>query len=126
MKTTLITAATALLMTLSVLAQDATGTWSKKANAIKGSWKIENHQLALEGFSTKGAPDLKIFLSPLSASELNNKNATKGAKLVAKLKSPKGNQAYALPKDLDLSKYKTILIHCEKYSKLWSVSSLSK
>jgi hypothetical protein len=30
-------------------------------------------------FSTKKAPDLKIFLSPLPASELTNKNATKGA-----------------------------------------------
>ena len=124
MKTILITAATTLFVSLSAFATDASGTWTKKAHVIKGGWKIENRQVDLSNFSTKGAPDLKIFLSPLSASELNNKNATKGSLLVAKLKSTRGNQSYVLPQGADLSKYKTILIHCQKYSKLWGVASL--
>ena len=59
---------------------------------MKGSWKIENKQVILSSFSTKKAPDLKVFLSPLPASELTNKNATKRAVPVSKLKSVKGNQ----------------------------------
>ena len=124
MKSILIATATVLLLAISAIAQDAKGTWTKKSYAAKGTWKIENNQITLNNLSTKGAPDLKIFLSPLSAKELNNKTATKGAKLVAKLKSPKGNQTYTLPKGVKLSKYKTVIIHCEKFSKLWAVAPL--
>ena len=100
------------------------GTWKKKANSIKGTWKIEDGKVKLTGFSTKGAPDLKIFLPPTEPGKLKSKNVTSGAKLVAKLKSDKGDQTYALPKGVDLSIYKSIIIHCERYTKLWGVGSL--
>ena len=125
MKTILIATAALTLVSLSSFAQDTSGTWTKKSFAIKGSWKIENQEISLSNFSTKAAPDLKVFLSPLSASDLNNKNATTGAILVSKLQSVKGNQRYALPEGTDLSKYKSILIHCQKYSKLWGAASLT-
>ena len=124
MKTTLTLALTFLLVTGSLWADSLTGTWTKKNHSIKGTWTIENQVVALKDFSTKSAPDLKIFLSPLEPHELTNKNATKGARLVAKLKSTKGNQSYALPEGVDLTKYKSIIIHCQRYSKLWSVASL--
>ena len=124
MKTLIITTLTSLLITLSAFAQEASGSWTKKNYAVNGTWKIENQQVQLNQFSTTKAPDLKIFLSPLPVSQLNDKNATQGAKLVAKLKSPKGTQSYALPKGIDLTKYKSIIIHCEKFSKLWGAASL--
>ncbi|MEM7384595.1 MAG: DM13 domain-containing protein [Verrucomicrobiota bacterium] len=120
----MIAAITALLFTGGALAQEAAGTWTKKSHAIKGSWKIANSQITLTDFSTKKAPDLKIFLSPLTVGELKNKNALKGAKLISKLKSHKGTQTYAIPKGVDLSQYKTVIIHCEKYTKLWGASAL--
>lgn len=106
------------------VAAERSGTWSKKSHSIKGTWTIDGDTLSLEGFSTKRAPDLKIFLSPKPLAELNNKNATDGALLVAKLKSAKGDQSYTLPDGADLSKFKTVIVHCERYSKLWGGSAL--
>ncbi|MGJ8726432.1 MAG: DM13 domain-containing protein [Roseibacillus sp.] len=104
------------------------GTWTKKENTINGTWTISDKggkkQISLKGFKTATAPDLKIFLSPSSISAVTSKNATKGAVLVAKLKSSKGDQTYTLPAGIDLSKYKSVIIHCEKYSKLWGAGKL--
>ena len=80
--------------------------------------------LSLKGFKTATAPDLKIFLSPQTSGQVTSRTATKGSVLVSRLKSSKGDQSYALPANLDLSKYKSIIIHCEKYSKLWGASKL--
>jgi len=38
------------------------------------------------------------------------------------LESPKGSQSYKLPEGY--SDYSTLLIHCEKYSKLWGASDV--
>lgn len=104
------------------------GSWTKKSNSISGTWSITDKggkkTISLKGFKTATAPDLKIFLSPNSAAQVSSRNATKGAVLVAKLKSSKGDQSYALPAGVDLSKYKSVIIHCEKYSKVWGVSNL--
>ena len=77
-----------------------------------------------DDFKTKAAPDLKIFLSTNTVDGLTGANPTKGSVLVAKLTSSKGGQSYAIPAGVDLSKYKTIIIHCEKFSKLWSAAPL--
>lgn len=81
-------------------------------------------KLKLIGFKTKSGPDLKIFFSAKSLSLLNGKNAATGNYRLVKLKSVKGDQSYTIPSSVDLSKYKTIFIHCEKYSKLWAGASL--
>ena len=107
----------------------SSGTWSKKSFAVSGNWAMSSENgvttVALDsGFSTRSAPDLKIFLSPLSPGQLTGRNATQGSLLVSPLKSSSGAQTYTVPAGTDLSRYKTILIHCEAYSKLWSVSQL--
>jgi len=104
--------------------QKASGSWTKKSHSIKGTWTIEGNTLSLKGLSTKSAPDLKLFLSPQPLAALSGKNATSGAKLIAKLKSPEGDQTYTLPDGVELSKFKTLIIHCEKYSKLWGGATL--
>jgi len=77
-----------------------------------------------DDFSTRNAPDLKIFLSPLSASEVKNKTAVPGSLLIAPLQSNKGQQSYVVPAGTDLSQYKSVIIHCEAYTKLWSAADL--
>jgi len=99
------------------------------ARPVSGNWTLSTENgvttVALDNaFSTKNAPDLKIFLSPLSADQLNGRNATQGSLLVSPLSSNKGAQKYNIPAGTNLSQYKTILIHCEAFSKLWSVSAL--
>lgn len=106
------------------------GEWTKKSFKSAGGWAIVNQggktyvELDAE-FKTRRAPDLKIFLSPLDAGETNGKNATNGSVLIAPLTSNKGAQRYELPEGVDLAAYKSILIHCEAYSKLWSAADLA-
>ena len=44
--------------------------------------------------------------------------------LIARLDSPRGGQRYPIPDGVDLDKLSTLLLHCEKYSKLWGGAAL--
>ena len=119
-------------LALTAFAQDGgkSGKWTKKSYNINGSWNIsksgETFTLVLDDeFKTKSAPDLKIFLSKKEIESLNSDNATKDAVLVSALRKSSGRQEYVIKESIDLSAYKTILIHCEEYSVLWGVSNLS-
>ena len=103
------------------------GSWVKKSQSIQGQWRIEQREgtayLVLgDDFKTRRAPDLKFVLSNLSVDEVSNKNAMQGAKLVSQLESSKGAQAYKLPDDY--TSYQSLLLHCEKYTKLWGAARL--
>lgn len=110
------------------LAFGQSGTWTKKANTINGTWSITEKDgkkvLSLKDFKTATAPDLKIFLSPKSVADVSSQNATNGSILISALKTTKGDQIYELPKGVDLSKYKSVVIHCQKYTKLWGAGKL--
>lgn len=106
-----------------------TGEWTKKSFKSSGTWEIyvegdKSFVKLSADFRTRNAPDLKIFLSPLSASEATGRNATDGAVLISPLSSNAGEQVYEIPADVDLGAFKSILIHCEQYSKLWSAADL--
>ena len=106
-----------------------TGTWTKVSFNARGAWSIVERDgsrfvVLSDDFRTRGAPDLKIFLSPADAGTLNGSNATDGAHLVAELSSARGGQTYEIDADVDLGDFATIMIHCEQYSKLWAVASL--
>jgi len=47
-----------------------------------------------------------------------------GSLLIAPLQSNKGAQTYVIPAGTDLSNYKSVIIHCEAYTKLWSAADL--
>ncbi len=117
-----------LSLALTAIASAQSGTWTKKSHSIDGTWEItsRNNQkvLVLKGLKTKSAPDLKLFFSKKTLPSLNGKNATNGATRIALLKSNKGNQEYIIPNNLNPADYKSLIIHCEKYSKLWGGSSL--
>ena len=105
------------------------GSWTKKSFASKGGWSIvesdgKHYVVLSDDFSTRKAPDLKIFLSPLEADAATGKNAADGSTLIAPLASNKGGQRYEIPADVNLDDFKSILIHCEQYAKLWSASAL--
>ena len=118
----------ALMTSNTAYADNHGGTWTKKSQKIAGAWKIvetaEGRFLELDdSFKTRRAPDLKLFLSPLEAGSVNAKNATSGSVLIAKLQKAKGAQRYEIPADIDLDAYQTLVLHCEKYTKLWGVSA---
>ncbi len=106
----------------------ASGTWTKKSNGISGNWKVIDYgsvvRLKFYSFKTKSAPDLKVYFHPKSISSVTSKNATAGALYLAKLKSTSGYQEYDLPKGFKISSYKSVIIHCEQYTKLWGGADL--
>lgn len=107
------------------------GSWIEKSYEVEGQWKIvkkgDAHYLTFDDdFDTKKAPDLKIFLSKLEASKVNDDNALLGSVRIAELKSYEGKQSFLIPKSINLTSYKTLLIHCEQYGVLWSVAKLNQ
>jgi hypothetical protein len=121
-----------LLMTLAPFAAQAVegnGTWTQINFGIKGTWTLSQedgrHILTLgEAFKTKKGPDLKLFLSPRPIAKVTNDNAIEGSAFMALLKSHKGGQRYVIPSNIDLSAYKSLVIHCEKYTKVWGGTDL--
>ena len=67
----------------------------------------------------QGAPDLKVVLSPLTVGDARNENALQGGVVVSPLLSNRGAQEFRIPPETDPSLYRSVLIHCEQYSKLW-------
>ncbi|MBO1256288.1 DM13 domain-containing protein [Alteromonas sp. 5E99-2] len=103
------------------------GSWTKKSKKIQGQWRIEKRDgdaylILGDDFKTSKAPDLKFVLSNQTVSDVANKNAMQNALFVADLKSPKGAQEYKLPENF--SDYTTLLLHCEKYTKLWGAANI--
>jgi len=106
-------------------------TWIKKKAKVTGTYEIIERDgnrfiRLLDDFKTKKGPDLKLVLSPLTADAVTAKTALDGSLIVHELKSYKGAQEYTIPEDADLSKYKSVLIHCQKYTKLWGAARLEK
>lgn len=105
------------------------GVWTKKSYKSAGDWSIfqdgdKTYVKLSRDFKTRSAPDLKIFLSPLEARRTSGRNATDGSVLVAPLSSNEGEQIYEIPEGVDLTQFKSILIHCQQFSKLWSAADL--
>ncbi len=97
------------------------GDWS--VSKMDGVWVVEFS----DNFEAKKAPDLKVFFSKLSLDDINGDNAADNSNsvLVGELKTYKGKVAIAVPGDIDPKDYQTIIVHCEKYAKLWGGSSLN-
>ena len=98
--------------------------WTKKSFKIKGVAELKNedgtiHLILGDDFKTKNAPDLKFFLSPKPIADITGENILEGAVFIADLKKNKKAQSYTLPAGTDLSAFKSLVLHCEKYSKVW-------
>lgn len=107
-----------------VAQQSSQGNFTKKRYTVHGSWEIvtlngEKIIRFSDGFKTKNGPDLKVFLSPSKLDSLGKKTDVTNAVNIGVLKSNKGEQTYRLPEGVELSDYKSVLIHCEAYSVLW-------
>jgi len=116
------------LLFVSVLAH-AENTFTKINYNIKGSWRLEEKDgkqvlILDESFKTRNAPDLKLFLSPLPIEQVTNENATNNSAFVAELTRNKGAQTYTLPDSINLSDYKSLVIHCQKFTKVWGGANL--
>ncbi|WP_409434005.1 DM13 domain-containing protein [Litorimonas sp. RW-G-Af-16] len=102
----------------------AQGEFTKKRYTISGNWQIDQDCTSTivnfgESFKTKGGPDLKVYLSKLPLSELSNKTVDRNGMKLSVLKANQGAQSYTIPADVNLSEYKSVVIHCEAFSVLW-------
>ena len=102
-------------------------SWGKKS--LEGSWAIEQHgdKLLLKlgsNFKAKSAPDIKVFLSPKVAGEIDGSNATAGSLFVKQITDFEGAMTIEIPAGTNLSDYRTLVLHCDEYSKLWGTSGL--
>lgn len=100
-----------------VTAERIDGTWSLETRA-DGTYLLFN-----EDFSTASGPDLKVFLSPQEVTDVRDRTATRNAVKLGALKRTRGAQEYRLP-DIDLSAFRSLLIHCERYSHFWGGAAL--
>ncbi len=74
------------------------------------------YTLKLENFSTTNGPDLKVYLSKASSpSDFIS---------LGDLKSTNGSQVYEITGTPDFSKYRYVLIHCERYNHLYGSAEL--
>jgi len=103
---------------------EASKPFVKKRYSIKGEWSVaevdgETQIRFSDDFKTKGGPDLKVFLSKTSIENLDSETAEQNSFKIGVLKSKSGGQIYTLPDDINLSNYKSVIIHCSAFSVLW-------
>jgi electron transfer DM13 len=79
-----------------------------------------------DDFRVTNGPDLYVYLSanpaPRSSSELH----AMGAFEVAQLKGNLGGQNYALPDDLDVSSFRSVVIYCKRFTTVFSTAELER
>ncbi len=107
----------------------ASGTWTTKGYAINGGWKIvtrDDKKIIVfdDDFKTKKGPDLKIYLSRKSITNIEGGDVVQSSVKISTLNSHKGTQEYEIPDHVDLSDFASLLIHCEAYTHLWGGAAL--
>lgn len=107
------------------------GDWKKKSKKTRGAFEISetpDGQVIrfADDFKTAKAPEpLRIVVSSHTVKSARNKNAMEGGQVVGLISDYKGGQSHALPDGLHISPGSTLLLHCEKYTKLWSAAPIT-
>jgi len=71
--------------------------------------------LRFTDFETSNGPDVQVFLA-VAADAKDNEAVEAGYFSLGAIKGNKGDQNYELPDDLDLSKYHSVVIWCDRFS----------
>jgi len=81
--------------------------------------------LRLTDFSTSNGPDVRVYL--VAANDASDNATVKRAGFVelGKLKGTDGDQNYAVPADLDLSKYRAVTIWCKRFAVNFATAPLT-
>ena len=116
-------------------AQESIYQGSFEANSywttFEGDWEIkkDGDEYVIyfkDNFEAKKAPDLKVFLHKLPFKKIDGDNASHKADavLIAQLSKYKGAMSFKVPASVELTNYQSLIVHCEKYSKLWGGAAL--
>ncbi len=97
------------------------GRFHSNAHETKGLatiYRLEDGRrvLRLTEFSTSNGPDVRVYL--VAAEDVQEEDAAKRAGVVdlGALKGNIGDQNYAVPEGLDLTKYRAVSIWCRRFS----------
>ncbi|MFE1176399.1 DM13 domain-containing protein [Streptomyces sp. NPDC058773] len=80
--------------------------------------------LRLEDLKTSEGPDVRVYLSPRGADAVKA-GLGDGAVQLGKLKGNRGNQNYSVPAGTDLSKFRSAVIWCERFSVSFGAADLA-
>ncbi len=121
-----------LLITNLLMGQAKYTSWTNKTYKVAGTWSVQkiNDQyffILQNDFKTSQGPDLKIFLVQKEIDKIGKNEAvdTEGI-FLDDLTSATGSQRYAIPQNIDITKYHSIVIHCKKYSVVWGGVKLNE
>ncbi len=96
------------------------GDFHKGAHETKGTATIVElsagkRELRLTDFETSNGPDVQVYL--VKANDATDADSVRSAGFIdlGDLKFTHGNQAYELPKDLDLGSYRAVTIWCRRF-----------
>ncbi|MEU2156924.1 DM13 domain-containing protein [Streptomyces sp. NPDC019396] len=112
----------------------ATGTFISHEHDTEGKVEVirlsdGSRVLRLEGLNTSNGPDLRVWLTdaPVKEGTAGWRVFDDGAHVsLGKLKGNKGDQNYALPADVDLSKYTSVSIWCDRFDVSFGAAELSR
>jgi Electron transfer DM13 len=84
-----------------------------------------DHILRLTNFRTSNGPDVHVYI--VASDDAKDSATVKRADFIdlGTMKGNVGDQNYALGKDLDLSKYRTVSIWCKRFSVNFGAAPLS-
>ena len=109
----------------------ATGRFHSNAHETKGVatvYRLDDgaRVLRLTEFSTSNGPDVRVYL--VAAADVQKEDAAKRAGIVdlGPLKGNIGDQNYAVPEGLDLSKYRAVSIWCRRFSVNFGAAPLAE
>ncbi|WP_246102766.1 DM13 domain-containing protein [Streptomyces piniterrae] len=80
--------------------------------------------LRLENLKTSEGPDVRVYLSPRDINAVKT-GLGDGAVQLGKLKGNLGNQNYTVPAGTDLSKFRSAVIWCERFSVSFGAADLA-
>jgi hypothetical protein len=110
-----------------------TGRLAGRAHATTGRASIYQtpdgkRDLRLTDFVTSNGPDLHVLLAQSDDQSLARdfvKNELNSVEL-GQLKANQGDQNYDLPESVDLSKYDSVVIYCERFHAVFGVAKLER
>lgn len=89
--------------------------YETRGTALLAKQEDGSYLLRLEDFETQNGPDLKVYLSAAPA-DANPSTFDDDFINLGNLKGNIGNQNYTVPAGLDLEKYQSVVIWCQRFS----------
>lgn len=99
--------------------------WEGRTYDVQGGWSIENRDGALwlvlaDDFETIQGPDLKFYLAQPAMADIGDRDSVdQTGELITILEVSRGAQEFPLPAGVDITAYKSIVLHCQAFSVVW-------